>query len=178
MCFNQTGNISTLNGITLKLVDKFTYIGNSVLSTEADIDTWLAKTWTAINKFSVICKSDLTNKMKRSFFQAAIVTILLYGWITWTLTKRMEKKLDGNYTRMLRPILNKSRRQHPQSNDYTATYYPSRKLSKLDEPDMWDTTGEVGTSSWVVYSCGPRYKDEQRQEVQFEHTAPLCWYEM
>ena len=31
----------------------------------------------------------------------------------WTLTKRMEKKLDGNYSRMLRAILNKSRRQHP-----------------------------------------------------------------
>ena len=29
------------------------------------------------------------------------------------LTKRLEKKLDGNYTRMLRAILNKSWRQHP-----------------------------------------------------------------
>ena len=31
----------------------------------------------------------------------------------WTLTKRPKKKLDGNYTRMLRAILNKSWRQHP-----------------------------------------------------------------
>ena len=31
---------------------------------------------------------------------------------TWTLTKRLKKKLDGNYTRMLRAILNKSWRQH------------------------------------------------------------------
>ena len=31
---------------------------------------------------------------------------------TWTLTKRLEK-LDGNYTRTLRAILNKSWRQHP-----------------------------------------------------------------
>ena len=29
------------------------------------------------------------------------------------LSKRLEKKLDGNYTRMLRAILNKSWRQHP-----------------------------------------------------------------
>ena len=29
------------------------------------------------------------------------------------LTKRLEKKIDGNYTRMLRAILNKSWRQHP-----------------------------------------------------------------
>ena len=52
-------------------------------------------------------------KMKRSFFQAAVTSILLYGCTPWTLTKRLEKKLDGNYTRMLRAILNKSWRQHP-----------------------------------------------------------------
>ena len=106
ICFNQTGDISTLNGSSLKLVDKFIYLGSSVSSTETDIDTWRAKAWTAINRLSVIWKSDQTNKMKHSFFQAVIVSILLYGCTTWT--KRMEKKLDGNYTRMLWAILNKS----------------------------------------------------------------------
>ena len=113
MCFNQTGDISTLNVSYLKLVHKFTYLGSSVLSTETDIDTRLTKAWTAINRMSVIWKSDLTDKMKRSFFQAAIVSILLYGCSTWTLTKQLEKRLDGNYTRMLRAILNKFWRQHP-----------------------------------------------------------------
>ena len=51
--------------------------------------------------------------MKRSFFQATVTSILLYGCTTWTLTKRLERKLDGNNTRMLRAILNKSWRQHP-----------------------------------------------------------------
>ena len=64
-------------------------------------------------KLSIIWKSNLTDKMKRSFLQAAVVSILLYGCTTWTLTKRLEKKLDGNYTRMLQAILNKSWRQHP-----------------------------------------------------------------
>ena len=66
-----------------------------------------------IDRLSIIWKPDLTDKMKHSFSQVAIVSILLYGCTTWTLTKRMEKKLDGNYTRMLRDILNKSWRQHP-----------------------------------------------------------------
>ena len=35
----------------------------------------------------------------------------------------------------------------PGGTNYTATYLPSRKLSKLDEPDMQDTAGEAGTSS-------------------------------
>ena len=113
MCYNQTGDISTLEGTPLKLVDRFTYLGSSVESTEKDIETRLTKAWTAINRLSIIWKSDLTDKMKRSFFQAAVTLILLYRCTTWTLTKRLEKKLDGNYTRMLRAILNKSWQQHP-----------------------------------------------------------------
>ena len=82
MCFNQTGDISTLDGTSLKLVDKFTYQGSSVSSTEKYINTRLTKAWTAIDKISIIWKSDLTDKMKRSFFQVAVVSILLYGRTT------------------------------------------------------------------------------------------------
>ena len=85
----------------------------SVSSTEKDIDTRLTKAWTAIDGLSIICKSNLSDKMKRSFFQAAVMSILLYGCTTCTLTKRLEKKLDGNHTRMLRAILNRSWQQHP-----------------------------------------------------------------
>ena len=46
-------------------------------------------------------------------YMCTVVSILLYGCTTWTLTKRLEKKLYGNYTRMLRAVLNKSWRQHP-----------------------------------------------------------------
>ena len=67
MCYNQTSDISTLDRTPLKLVDKFTYLGSSVLS-KKDIDTRLTKAWTAIEKLSVLWKSDLTDKMKRSFF--------------------------------------------------------------------------------------------------------------
>ena len=46
MCYNQTGDIFTLNGNSLKLVDKFTCVGSSVSSTETDIDTRQTKAWT------------------------------------------------------------------------------------------------------------------------------------
>ena len=69
--------------------------------------------------------------MKRSFFQAAIVSILLYGCTTWTLTKRLEKKLDGNYTRMLRAILNKSRRQHPTKQQLHCHLQPITKTIQV-----------------------------------------------
>ena len=131
MCFNQTGDISTLDGSSLKLVDKFTYLGNRVLSTEKDINSRLTKAWTAIDMLSIIWKSDLSDKMKRRFFQAAVVSILLYGCTTWTLTKRLEKKLDGDYTIMLRVILNNPGGNTPQSTNYTATNPPITKTIQV-----------------------------------------------
>ena len=76
-------------------------------------------------------KSDLTDKMKRSFFQAAVMSILLYGCTTWTLTKRMEKKLDGNNTRMLRAILNKPWKQHPTKQQLYSHLTPITKTIKI-----------------------------------------------
>ena len=139
MCSNQSGDISTPNGCALKLVDKFTHLGSSVSSTETDIDTRLAKAWAA----TIGYRSGLTDKMKRSFFQTAVVLILIYGSTTWTLTKRMEKKtcrqLNKNATSNTEQVLDTAPHK-------TATVRP-RKLSRSDEPDMRDTAGEVGTSS-------------------------------
>ena len=72
---NQSGDISTLNGETLKQVDTFTYLVSSVSSTENYINTRLAKAWTTIDRLSVIWKSDLSNKIKCNFFQAVVMSI-------------------------------------------------------------------------------------------------------
>ena len=94
MCFNQKGNIFTLNGGSLKPEDKFTYPGSSVPSTENDINVQLLKAWTAIDKLPIIWKQDLSDKIKCIFSKVAVMSILLYGCTTWALTKRIEKKLE------------------------------------------------------------------------------------
>ena len=48
----------------------------------------------------------------------------------------MEKKLFSNYTRILVNNIEQVLAAAPHSS-CTATYNPSQKLSKLDEPDMW-----------------------------------------
>ena len=69
--------------------------------------------------------------MKRSFFQAEVVSILLNDCTTWTLTKRMEKKLDGNFTRMLRAILNKTWRQYPTRHQLYSHLLPITKTIQV-----------------------------------------------
>ncbi len=130
MCFNQTGDISTLDGTSLKLVDKFTYQGSSVSSTEKDIDTRLTKAWTAIDRLSIIWKSYLTDKMKHSFFQAVVVSILLYECTTWTLNEG-RKKRDGNYTRILLAILKMSGKPHHSKQQLCGHLPPIIKTIKI-----------------------------------------------
>ena len=60
-----------------------------------------------------------------------IVSILLYECTTWTLTKCMEKTLDGNYTRMLRTILLKSWRQHPIKQQLYGHLPPTTKTIQV-----------------------------------------------
>ena len=94
--------------------------------------TYFCSRGTISSAYFIYClQSDLTDKMKRSFFQAAVMSILLYGCTTWTLTKRLEKKLGGNYPRMLRAILNKSWRQHPTRHQLYGHLPPITKTIKV-----------------------------------------------
>ena len=47
------------------------------------------------------------------FFQAVAVSVLLYECTNSTLMKRMDKKLDGTYIRMLSAIFDESWKEHP-----------------------------------------------------------------
>ena len=121
-----------------------------------------------------ICLSQFVRmyvcKMKRSFFQAAVVWILLYGCTTWTLTKRLEKKLDGNYTRMLRAILNKSWRQHPTRHQLYGHLPPITKTIQVRRTShaghCWRSRDELISD---VLQWTPSMA-EQKQDDQLENT--------
>ena len=104
--------------------------------------------------------------MGGSFFQAAVVSILLYGCTTWTLTKRLEKKLDGNYTRMLRAILTKSWRQYPRWHQLYGYIY-------IYIYSLWwwlaATNGHIGRG--VIGGCWPETPWSRKNETNFSRAA-------
>ena len=128
----------------------------------------LTKAWTAIDKLLVISKSDLTDKIKRVFFQAAVVSILLYGCTTWVITKRLEKKLDGNYIRMLWAILNKSWRQHPTKHQLYG-----QLTSKRHAGHCWRSRDEVIRD---ILLCNPSYGLAKAGRPARTHIQHLCEY--
>ena len=106
MCYNQDGAIEILNKTLLKKVDDFVYLGSNITSTEKDVPIRISKACSALDRLRTIWKSTLPEQIKKGFFRAVVESVLLYGSSAWTLTKRLESKLNGTYTRMLRVILN------------------------------------------------------------------------
>ena len=140
----------TLNDGPLKLVDQITYLGSRVSSTENDINARPAKPWTTIDWLSVIWKSNLTDKTKHSFFHVVLVSILWCGFAIWTLNVR-RKRLTAITQECCEPYWTSPGGNTLQNSSCTATYHLSRKLSKLDEPDLRDTARE----SRIYFSGSP-----------------------
>ena len=95
MCFNQTGDISTLNGSFSATSWQVHLPRKQCLINRKRHRHVTSKSMDSNNSQSVIWKLDLTDKMKRSFFQAVVVSMLLYRCATWTPIKRMEKNMTA-----------------------------------------------------------------------------------
>lgn len=98
----STFSLYTNNGTVLKQVNDFKYLGSWIRNSRADVTIRIAQAWSAAVKLRSIWKSRLDVKFKRQFFQAIVVSILLYSCETWSMTKTLEKRLDGAYTKLLR----------------------------------------------------------------------------
>ena len=113
--------------------------------------------------------------MKRSFFQAAVVSILLYVCTIWTLTKRLEKKLDGNYTKMLRAILNMSRRQHTTKHQLYGHLPPITKTFQVRRTrhtgHCWRSRDEL-ISDLLLWT--PTYGQARIGRPARKHIQQLC----
>ena len=105
--------IKTLNNTTLKKVEDYKYLGSYISSSQKDFATRKGMAWSACNDLRKIWTSDLDNILKIQIFRATVEPILLYGSETWTLSSKLEKRLDGTYTRLLMRVKNLSWKQHP-----------------------------------------------------------------
>ena len=105
--------IKTLQETLLKLVEDYKYLGSYISSSLKDFITRKGMTWSACNDLNKIWKSHLNKNIKLHIFKTSIEPILLYGSETWTLSKKMEARLDGTYTRLLMRVQNISWKSHP-----------------------------------------------------------------
>ena len=95
--FTQRGDISKTKLWFSETCGQVHIARNLRLIYRNDINKWLAEVWTATDRLSVIWKLDLSDKIKRNFFQATVVSMLLYGCTTWALEKNLAGENATNY---------------------------------------------------------------------------------
>ena len=110
---NNDLNIKTINNTNLKCVEDYKYLGSYISYSDKDFNTRKAMEWSACNNMHKIWTSMMNNKLKTTIFRTTIEPILLYGSETWTLSKKLEKMLDGTYTRLLMRVKCLSWKHHP-----------------------------------------------------------------
>ena len=96
----------TRNGTTLEEKEDFKYLGSWVDESLKDIRVRKGLAWKALNDMDKVWKSNLKPDLKKRFFVATVESILIYGCESWAVNDKMEKMLNGTYTRMLRRVLN------------------------------------------------------------------------
>ena len=114
------------------------------------------------------------------------VSELLYGCTTWTLTEYSDKKLDGNYSKMLHVIVNKSWKQYSpktaavQSPTSHLTNYPSKTdktglitAGFISDVFRWIPTHRHTSVDRQIYHCiivtKSRFKILDRKHFNFFH---------
>ena len=103
-----------LNNQNLEEVESFTYLGSSIdkagkASTE--VDTRIEKGGRAYQMWrkKVFRSANLSKATKMRVFQTLVMSVLLYGAETWTITQKDLKKLRTFHLKCLRDILGVTR---------------------------------------------------------------------
>ena len=120
--------IKTVKGYILKRVEDYKYLGSFTSSSEKDFNARKGMAWSACNNLHKIWTSKLPTRLKIRIFRATVESILLYGSETWTLPVRLEKRLDGCYTRLLMRVQNISWKKHPTLKDIYGDLVPASTL--------------------------------------------------
>ncbi|KAL0159315.1 hypothetical protein M9458_043040, partial [Cirrhinus mrigala] len=91
----------------IEWVNNFKYLGSMVKSSETDIRVRKALAWAAFWKMKDIFRSNtLPIRLKTNIFQAACLSILLYGCESWILTEKLKQCLNSFATNCYRVMLN------------------------------------------------------------------------
>ncbi len=108
----------TIDGQQIKVVDEFKYLGAYMSSTEKDVKCRIGLAWAAFAKLKPILSSPKpTISFKISLFDAACISILLYGCESWNLTATLTAQLDIFVRKCYRMILGIRQAEDHVTND-------------------------------------------------------------
>jgi len=122
-----------VNGVPLKRVDTFKYLGRPLASTDDDwpaIHSNLAKArkrWGMIRR--VLVREGADARVSGYFYKAVVQSVVLYGSETWTLDQAKLNALRGLHNRLTRNIAHKRGTRDPRTGEWS--YPPIADAQKI-----------------------------------------------
>ena len=93
--FKSKRVLKSVNSENIKKVDNLKYLGAWIDNTENNVKVKKGLAWKSCNKLMKIWQSSLSKSLKLRTFLALVESVFLYGSETWTLTKSLDKSIDG-----------------------------------------------------------------------------------
>ncbi|CAM4681115.1 unnamed protein product [Leuciscus chuanchicus] len=103
---NNLHQFIELDGLKIEWTKDFKYLGSYIASSEADIRARKGQAWGAFWKMkNVFLSKTLPIKLKLNIFEAACISILLYGCESWIINQKMQNSLNCFATSCYRIML-------------------------------------------------------------------------
>ena len=146
-----------LNDNDLQQVEDFKYLGAHLESSEKDMEIRIGQAWSAFWKLEKIwLNKHLPDKIKLNLFQAACISILLYGSETWLITEKMKNRLNAYTNKCYRIMLGIRYEDHIKNEEI----YKRLNVDKLYK------TIVKRQLEWVGHMCR-RSEDEPLRKFGF-----------
>ena len=135
----EEGDI-VLNGNTLKETENFTYLGSCLSASnliEDEINNRIAKFSKNLNcLYPLLKEKSIPKDVKVCIYKTILRPVLLYACETWTLTKRLQSKIQAAEMRILRLIYGVTRRDRKRNDDIRAALKVNSILSIIEKSQL------------------------------------------
>ena len=105
----------TMDGVDLKTVDKFKYLGTYILASGSDAEDVrcrVGKAWSMFHDLhQTLLPSDVNLKLRTQVLYTSVLAVLLHGCEHWRVTPEMEASIIKTHHGMLLDMLRLSRQQ-------------------------------------------------------------------
>jgi hypothetical protein len=115
----------------IEIVDNFKYLGSNLSSSEKDITCRIALAWAAFSKLKAVLVSNRCQKLRLRIFDAACVSILLYGCETWVISQSISEKLDIFARKAYRIMLKINQQEDKISNEELYRMTGQRPINQI-----------------------------------------------
>ena len=156
--------IKTIQDKLLKMVSDYVYLGSYISSSEKDFLTRKGKAWAACNAMNKIWSSDLDRNFKLKILKRLLSLFYYMGPKPGHYLKKLEKRLDGTYTRLLMRVQNISWKSHPTKVYIYNTLPPFQPSCSPEESVSLVIAAEQNKRSFLIFSCGNPFL-ETREDV-------------